>query len=157
MVPFSGYFGDSEGYSAVFDFEGFARTGDVGYFDEKGQIYITDRIQHMLRVKGFKFMPLEIEKVINEIDGVKMSCVVGVFDNELLYDIIYAFVINDKAKQELTEDYVAENVNGKLDDVKKITGKVRFVDLIPLTPSGKVLYREMKKIAAEIHEKSKIT
>jgi len=109
----------------------------------------------MLRVKGFQITPVEIEKVINEIDGVKMSCVVGVFDDELFDDIIYAFVIKDKAKEELTEDFVAEYVNGKLIDVKKITGKVHFVDLIPLTPSGKALYREMKKIAVGIHEKSK--
>ena len=155
MVPFSGYFGDPESYSTVFDSEDYAKTGDVGYFDEKGQICIVDRIKHMLKVKGFQITPLEIEKVINEIKGVRMSCVVGVFDDKLFDDIVYAFVIKDEAKEELTEEFVAEYVNKKLIEVKRITGGVHFVDSIPLTPSGKALYREMKKIAAEIHEKSR--
>ncbi|KAL7012683.1 hypothetical protein ACKWTF_014983 [Chironomus riparius] len=154
-VPFSGYFGDPENYLNVFDSEGYARTGDVGYFDDKGQLYIIDRIKHMLKVKGFQITPMEIEKVINEIDGVRMSCVVGVFDDKLFDDIVYAFVIKDKTKEELTEEFVVEYVNKKLIAVKKITGGVHFVDSIPLTPSGKALYREIKKIAVQIHEKAR--
>lgn len=109
----------------------------------------------MLKVKGFQITPHQIEKVINEIEGVQMSCVVGVFDDQLFDDIVYAFVIKDKNKEELTEKFIIDYVNGKLIDVKKITGGVHFVDAIPLTPSGKALYREIKKIAAEIHKKSR--
>ncbi|XP_070508337.1 uncharacterized protein [Chironomus tepperi] len=155
LVPFSGYFGDPDSYAAVFDSEGFAKTGDVGYFDDKGQIYIIDRIKHMLKVKGFQITPLEIEKVINEIEGIRMSCVVGVFDDKLFDDIVYAFVIKDKSKEELTEEFVVDYVNRKLIEVKRITGGVQFVDSIPMTPSGKPLYREVKKIAVEIHENKK--
>ena len=84
------------------------KTGDVGYIDEDGQLFVLDRIKHMLKTmstKGsvFSITPIQIEEVINEIDGVIQSCVVGVFDENLFYDIIYAFVIKDKGNANLTE------------------------------------------------------
>ena len=95
--------------------------------------------------------PIELETIINEIDGVIQSCVVGVFDENLFYDVIYAFVIKDVEDVNLTEEFVMNYVNGKVIDAKRITGGVYFVEKFPLTPSGKVLNRELKKIAADMH------
>ncbi|XP_070507513.1 uncharacterized protein [Chironomus tepperi] len=149
QTHFSSYFGDPEKYKECFDSSGFLRTGDAGYFDESGRIYIIDRIKHMIKsINSYKVTPIEIESIINEIDGVIQSCVVGVFDEEVFYDKIYAFVIKDQARDDLTEEFIVNFVNAKVIEEKKITGGVHFVDKFPMTPSGKVLNRELKKIAA---------
>jgi acyl-coenzyme A synthetase/AMP-(fatty) acid ligase len=96
--------------------------------------------------------PIQLEEIINKIDGVVQSCVVGVFDENLFYDVIYAFVIKEESKVDLTEEFVLNYVNEKVNDAKQITGGVYFVVKFPSTPSGKVLIRELKKIAAEINK-----
>lgn len=150
-VPFSAYFGDPEIYANSFDANGFVKSGDVGYVDDEGRLYILDRIKHMIKSQsGIKVTPVEIEEVINEIDGVMFSCVVGVFDDNLFYDKIYAFVIKDKMYEEVTEEFVKNYVNEKVSITKRIDGGVIFVDKFPQTPFGKVLNRELKKIAEKI-------
>ena len=159
IVPFSGYFGDPEGSKLAFDSEGFVKSGDIGYIDDDGLLFVLYRVKHMMRVPapGYGALivaPIEIEDIINEIDGVMMSAVVGVFDMEIFLDIIYAFVIIDKSKVELTEEFVMNYVNSRVIEAKRITGGVQFVDKFPLTPSGKVLNRELKEVAKEIHKRS---
>jgi len=147
-VPFSGYFEYLQSHSDSFDRSGFMRTGDAGYFDESGRIYVIDRIKHMIKSIGsYKVTPIEIESIINEIDGVIQSCVVGVFDEEVFYDKIHAFVIKDQARDDLTEEFIANFVNLKVIEQKRITGGVHFVDKFPMTSTGKVLNRELKKMA----------
>ncbi|XP_070504886.1 acyl-CoA synthetase 7-like [Chironomus tepperi] len=149
--PFLGYFGDIQITAESIDSSGFFKTGDAGYFDECGRIYIVDRIKHMIKsINCYKVTPIEIESIINEIDGVILSCVVGVIDEEVFYDKIYAFVIKDQARDDLTEEFIVNFVNGKVIEEKKISGGVHFVDRFPMTPTGKVLNRELKKIAATL-------
>ncbi|XP_070504880.1 probable 4-coumarate--CoA ligase 3 [Chironomus tepperi] len=148
-VPFSGYFGDPELFAECFDSFGFVKSGDFGYFDDAGRCYVKDRIKNMIKSVGsYKVTPTEIESIINEIDGVIQSCVVGVFDDEVFYDKIHAFVIKDQARDDLTEEFIVNFVNEKVIDEKKISGGVHFVDKFPMTPSGKVLNRELKKMAS---------
>ncbi|CAG9811411.1 unnamed protein product [Chironomus riparius] len=154
LVPFSNYYSDSETYENSFGTEGFIKSGDIGYVDDEGHLFILDRIKHMIKSKSsIKVTPIELEEVINEIDGVMQSCVVGVFDNEEFYDIIYAFVIKDKANIELTEEFVMNFVNSRVTEAKRITGGIYFVEAFPMTPSGKVLNRKLKELAMEIHAK----
>ncbi|XP_070507515.1 uncharacterized protein [Chironomus tepperi] len=152
-VPFSGYFGDPEMYAECFDSSGFVKSGDFGYFDNAGRCYVKDRIKNMIKSVGsYKVTPTEIESIINEIDGVIQSCVVGVFDEEVFYDKIHAFVIKDQTREDLTEEFIVNFVNGKVIDEKKISGGVHFVDKFPMTPSGKVLNRELKKMASALNK-----
>jgi acyl-coenzyme A synthetase/AMP-(fatty) acid ligase len=156
-VPFSGYFGDPEGTKLAFNSEGFVKSGDIGYIDDNGLLYVLNRVKDMMRVpaKGYGALivtPIEIEEIINEIDGVMQSAVVGVFDMKIFLDTIYAFVIKDKSKVELTEEFVLNYVSDRVIEAKRITGGVIFVDKFPITPSGKVFYRKLKETATEIHE-----
>jgi acyl-coenzyme A synthetase/AMP-(fatty) acid ligase len=153
LVPCSGYHGDSNLFSESFDNSGFMKIGDAGYFDDCGRIYVIDRIKHMIKSVGsHKVTPIEIQSIINEIDGVIQSCVVGVFDEEVFYDKIHAFVIKDQARDDLTEDFIVNYVNCKVIEQKKISGGVHFVDKFPTTPTGKVLNRELKKMAETMRQ-----
>lgn len=69
----------------------------------------------------------------------------------LFYDIVYAFVIKDVKNSGITEEFLKDFVNSKVNEQKKITGDIIFVDKFPTTVTGKVLNRELKKLAEEIH------
>lgn len=80
------------------------------------------------------------------------SCVVGVFEENKGNDLIYAFVIKDPAKSQLTEEFIKDYVEGKVIDAKKLRGGVYFRDAFPMTPSGKIQRNVVKKIAQKMYE-----
>lgn len=162
FVPFSGYYGDPEATKLAFDSEGFIKSGDIGYFDDNGRLYVLYRIKHMMRVPAPGYgalvvIPIEIENVINEIDGVLMSAVVGVHDDSIGLDMIYAFVIKDSSKEELNEEFIINYVKERVIEARRITGGVQFIDKFPMTPSNKILYRKLQEIAKEIHAQKCLT
>lgn len=97
------------------------------------------------------FTSQEIEEIINEIDGVIASDVVGVFDDGI--DLVYAFVIIDPSKN-LTEDEIKKFVSDRVIEQKRIKG-LKFLKKFPMTATGKVDKRELKKIAKIMHEEEK--
>ncbi|KAL7013479.1 hypothetical protein ACKWTF_015415 [Chironomus riparius] len=147
-VSFSGYFGEPKKYAEAFDAFGFVKSGDLGYFDDSGRIYVVERIKNMIKsIESHNVTPIELESIINEMHGVIQSCVVGVFDEDVFYDKIHAFVIKDQARDDLTEEFIVNFVNRRVIEEKRISGGVHFVDKFPMTPSGKVLNQELKKLA----------
>lgn len=152
LVPFGGYYEDPVSSASVIDSSGFLKSGDIGYFDNNGCIHVIERIKHMINTKySYRATPMEFENIINEIDGVLSCCVVGIQDMELLYDVIYAFVIKNETKVDISEDFVLNYVNKRVTKAKQISG-VHFMDQFPMTPSNKIMTRKMKEIAATIHE-----
>ncbi|WP_449421082.1 AMP-binding enzyme, partial [Piscirickettsia litoralis] len=57
---------------------GFFKTGDIGYIDDKGFVYLVDRLKDMVLVSGFNVYPAEIEDIISQMPGVKEVAVIGV-------------------------------------------------------------------------------
>jgi 4-coumarate--CoA ligase len=147
-IPFLGYISEPEKTKEAYDGEWF-KTGDIGYFDEDGFIYFVDRKKELLMYTMFRVMPSELEAIINSIDGVVSSCVVGVPEKNTGNDIIHAFVIV-KESSKLTEMFIDEYVSAKVIDQKKLRGGVHFVDTFPLGFSGKVDKKELKKMAQEM-------
>lgn len=150
---FDGYYNDPETTKSAFDPDGWYYTGDVGYFDEDDYIFVIDRVKHMLKYNHIIITPLDIEPIINEIEGVISSCVVGVYDQG--NDIIFAFVIKDQKNFELSEKFIENYVNEKVIDVKKIRGGVHFVKEFPVTTTGKVKNLELRELAAKIYKSKK--
>ena len=72
---FSGYWPDgSDGP----DSEGWWSTGDVGFLDPSGDLFLVDRLKELVIVSGFNVYPVEVEDVIREVDGVSEAAVIGV-------------------------------------------------------------------------------
>ena len=131
-----GYFGDPEATAAAIGADGFLRTGDVGYVDASGNLRITDRKKDMFIVGGFNAYPAEIEAMMLEHPAVAQVAVVGVPDRRL-GEVGMAFVI-PRAGAHPDEAELVAWCRDRMANYKAPRA-VRFVDALPLTPSGKVM------------------
>jgi 4-coumarate--CoA ligase len=152
-VTFSGYLDDPEKTKESVK-DDWVFSGDLGYFDDEGFLFIVDRKKDMLKFNNFQVYPSELEEIINGIDGVVNSCVVGIFEEDKGNDLIFAFVIKDLQKLELKQEDIVTYVNTKVIDAKRLRGGVHFIESLPMTPSGKILRRKVKEIAKEMYDKS---
>jgi 4-coumarate--CoA ligase len=146
-ITFSGYFDDPEKTKECFDADGWIYSGDIGYFDDDGFLFIVDRKKDMLKFNNFQVCPSELEEMIDGIEGVISSCVVGVLDQNTGNDLIFAFVIKNSSNKKLTEEKILNHVQEKVIDAKKLRGGVHFVESFPLTSTGKIQKSEVKNMA----------
>jgi len=150
-VLFSGYFEDPEETNAAIR-DGWVLSGDVGYFDGDGFLFVIDRKKDMISYNGVHLWPSELEVIMREIDGVIDACVVGIHEEAKKNDLIFSFVIKNPDYPKLTEKEISNYVNEKVgDDAKKIRGGVHFIPSFPLTPSAKVRRFIVKQIAQDLY------
>jgi acyl-CoA synthetase (AMP-forming)/AMP-acid ligase II len=122
---------------------GWLHTGDMGYCDEEGYLYYTDRLKDMIVRGGFNVYSVEVESAVYEHPAVKQCAVVGKSHPQLGEDIV-AFVVKED-NQTMTTEGLKAFIKDKLADYKR-PRDIRFIDALPLNPTGKV---DKKKIRAE--------
>ncbi|KAL1891322.1 hypothetical protein Sste5346_007782 [Sporothrix stenoceras] len=126
---------------------GWFRTGDVGYLDANGYLVIVDRLKDVIKYKGFQVSPSELEEVLFQHSGVQDVGVTSVWDDAQATELPCAFVVpKTSGSEELAKDIMAM-VASKVAGYKKLTGGVYFLDVLPRNPTGKLLRRELRKIA----------
>jgi fatty-acyl-CoA synthase len=136
-----GYYKNPEATAAEFT-NGFWKSGDLGYVDDGGYLFIVDRKKDMIVTGGFNVYAVEVEAALSEHPAVLMSAVVGVPHAEW-GEAVHAEII-------LREDAVAAPEE-LLDFAKTRLGSykapksVKFVADLPLSPVGKVLRRQVKE------------
>src|SRR5690606_2172269 len=118
----------------------FLMTGDIGYVDEQGYIYILDRKKDMILVSGFNVYPNEVEAVAMEHPDVREVAAIGVPD-EHSGEVVKLFVI--RKNPSLTEEALMKFCRNKLTGYKA-PKYVEFRDDLPRTNVGKILRRELK-------------
>lgn len=148
-----GYLHNAEATQAAYDEDDFFKSGDVGYFDSDGYLYVIDRIKDIIKFNNYQISPSDLEAIIEKIDGVKLVCVVGVPLADKSGDLATA-VIERNEGAKLTEEQVVGFVDGQVSDFKKLRGGVRFVDELPKSAAGKVLRRLVKEMVLKEEEKS---
>jgi long-chain acyl-CoA synthetase len=135
-----GYYGDEEASKAAF-MDGWLRTGDVGYMDEDGYVFLVDRIKDLIICSGFNVYPRTIEEALMEHPAVEENNVIGVPD-EYRGEAPVAFVKLREGKtateQEL-KTFLGEKLN-KLEMPKEII----FKDQLPKTLIGKLSKKELR-------------
>ena len=139
MFPFEGYTGG--GGKQIID--GLLSSGDMGYFDENGLLYVTGRDDEMIVSGGENVFPAEVEDLISGHPDVVEATALGVDDQEWGARL-RAFVVKQKDSK-LSEDDVKSYVKEHLARYK-VPREVVFVDELPRNPTGKILKRELRKI-----------
>ena len=135
-----GYIGGAEVAGSTVTDDGWVRTGDIGYVDRDGWIYITGRKRELIIVGGFNVYPAELENVLLMHPGVREAAVVGV-PEERLGEIPLAYVV---AESGVSEQDLIDWTRAKLAHYKAIR-RVKFVDELPRGATEKVLIHQLQQ------------
>lgn len=123
---------------------GWLLTGDIGFSDEDGYFYITDRKKDMLLVNGMNVYPREIEEVLYKFPGVREAAVIGIPDLRKGEQPL-AFVAGREGV-ELEETCLLDYLRERLAEYK-VPRKVIFMTALPHNATGKLLKTELRKLA----------
>ena len=118
-------------------------TGDVGYKDEDGYIYITDRKKDMLLVNGINVYPREVEEIIYQFPGIKEAAVVSRPDPRKGEQPVAFVALNEGAT--LDEKALLQFLKTKLADYK-IPRQVHLLPALPRTATGKILKTDLRRM-----------
>jgi len=143
---FKGYWNNPEGTAEVtWQHEGFNwyRSGDLGYKDEDGFLYITDRKKDMIKSGSENVYSVEVENVIHEHQKVAEAAVVGKPD-EKWGELVTAVVV-PKPGEQLQEQEIIEFCKGKLAGYKR-PRLVKFMSALPRNSTGKILKAELREM-----------
>lgn len=143
----NGYYGDKEATLKSID-DGWYKSGDLGFFDADGILFVVDRKKEILKYQNFHYFPTEIELVIQELPDVVEVCVCGLPD--LIMTDLPAAVVVKKPGSTLCEKKVMDHVACRMDHYKHLRGGVYFVDKIPKTISGKNVRKEVKNLVIQL-------
>ena len=105
-----GYIGNEEATRNTIDDDGWLHTGDIGYYDQDGFFYVTDRMKELIKYKGSQVAPAELENILLSHPEVVDAGVVGVPDEEA-GELPRAFVVKREGSV-VTEDEIATLVSG---------------------------------------------
>ena len=137
-IVMQGYLGRPEATAATIDAHGWLHTGDVGYIDEDGDVFIVDRVKELIKFKGLQVAPAELEAVLLGHPAVADAAVIPSPDEEA-GEVPKAFVVLRTPTP--AEDIMAF-VAGRVAPHKKIR-KLQLIDAIPSSASGKILRRTL--------------
>jgi acyl-CoA synthetase (AMP-forming)/AMP-acid ligase II len=121
--------------------DGWVHTGDMGYYDERGYIYIVDRKRDMIVSGGENIYPREVEEVLYQHPAVQEAAVFGVPDDYWVERVHGVIVLKPGARVEAEE--IIEFCKKRIASYKA-PKSVEFMDSLPKTPSGKILKRELR-------------
>jgi len=136
-----GYWKNPEETSRVI-IDGWLHTGDLGYLDEDGYLFLVDRKKDMLIYNGHNVYPRELEEILFTHRAVKDCAVIGK-PHSLTGEIPKAFVVR-KPDVKVTEQELMDFVKVRVADYKQIR-ELEFIDELPRNYAGKVLRRELRR------------
>jgi acyl-CoA synthetase (AMP-forming)/AMP-acid ligase II len=121
---------------------GWMHTGDMGYIDPEGYVYIQDRLKDMIVSGGENVYPREIEEVLAAMPAVASVAAIGIPDSRWGETVKAIVVLRDG--EHATEQEIIDFCRGKLGGYK-LPRSVDFLDRLPCTATGKVLKRELRE------------
>ena len=145
------YHKDPEKTARTRDARGWASVGDIGYLDEDGYLYLTDRQAFMIIAGGVNIYPREIEDVLVLHPKVADVAVIGV-PNDDLGEEVKALVqlVDDEAPSDGVAAELLEHCRGRLARVK-VPRSIDFVDVLPRLPTGKIQKHKLREPYWEGH------
>lgn len=135
-----GYHNKPDATAGTVDEDGWLHTGDIGYVDEEGHLFIVDRVKELIKYKGFQVAPAELEAILLSHPAIADAAVIPSPDEEA-GEVPKAFIV---LKAEVSPEEIKEYVAEQVAPYKKIR-LLEIVDRIPKTASGKILRRVLKE------------
>lgn len=129
---------------------GWLYTGDIGYLDKEGYLYVVDRKKDVIKPGGFQVWPSEVEKVICHHPAVQEAGVAGLPD-DYQGEVVKAWVVL-KDGQQVTKEELGKWCRKEL-AAFKVPKEIVFADELPKSPIGKLLRRKLNEIDMAVSEK----
>jgi fatty-acyl-CoA synthase len=143
---FQGYWKQPEATAQTFvehDGKRFFRTGDLGYYDEDGYFFITDRLKRMINASGFKVWPAEVEAMLYAHPDIQEACIIAAHDG-YRGETVKAVIVLKKDSKEIAAQDIVEWARGRM-AAFKVPRVVQFVNELPKTATGKILWRKLQE------------
>jgi fatty-acyl-CoA synthase len=144
---FRGYWKQPEATAEAFiehDGKSFFRTGDLGYYDEEGYFFITDRLKRMINCAGFKVWPAEVEAMLYAHPAIQEACVIGARDAYRGETVKAFIVLRKEFAGEIEPAAITDWAREKM-AAFKVPRIVEFVEELPRTATGKILWRKLQE------------
>jgi fatty-acyl-CoA synthase len=144
---FRGYWNQPEATAQAFlshDGKRFFRTGDLGYYDEEGYFFITDRLKRMINCAGYKVWPAEVEAMLYAHPAIQEACVIGARDPYRGETVKAVVVPRKEYRGKVDPQSIIDWARGKM-AAFKVPRIVEFVDELPRTATGKILWRKLQE------------
>jgi 4-coumarate--CoA ligase len=139
-----GYLNNPEATRATVDENGWLHTGDLGYIDGDGHLYVVDRLKELIKYKGFQVPPAELEAVLLRHPDVADAAVIGLPDDEA-GEVPVGYVVLRPGAAASAEE-IMRFVAGEVAHYKQIR-RLEVIDAIPKSAAGKILRRELRDLA----------
>jgi long-chain acyl-CoA synthetase len=121
--------------------EGWFHTGDLGYVDEEGYLYVVDRKQDLIITGGANIYPVEVEEILYTHPAVALAAIIGIPD-EVKGELAKAYIVLKEGATASEQDLI-DYVRGRIAKYKA-PRVVEFVKSLPQGPTGKILKRELR-------------
>ena len=148
---FQGYWKRPDATAEVFmtlDGKRFFRSGDLGRVDEDGYFFITDRLKRMINASGFKVWPAEVEALMFKHPAIQEACIISTRDAYRGESVKAVVVLRAAAKGITTEDDIISWCKDNM-AAYKYPRVVQFVDALPKSGAGKVMWRALQEAEAK--------
>jgi fatty-acyl-CoA synthase len=142
---FQGYWNDADKTAAAFfelDGKRFFRSGDLGYMDADGYFFFTDRLKRMINASGFKVWPAEVESMMYQHPAIQECCVIAARD-PYRGETVKALVVL-RAGHSASAEEISAWAHERM-AAYKVPRLVAFVDALPKSATGKVLWRALQE------------
>jgi fatty-acyl-CoA synthase len=144
---FHGYWKQPQATQEAFlEHEGkrFFRTGDLGYYDEEGYFFITDRLKRMINASGFKVWPAEVEAMLYAHPDIREACIIGTRDPHRGETVKAVVVLKPAARGRVEPEDIVAWARERM-AAYKYPRAVEFVDALPKTATGKIFWRKLQE------------
>jgi fatty-acyl-CoA synthase len=144
---FRGYWNDPKKTAEAFveiDGKRFFRTGDLGRTDEDGYFFITDRLKRMINASGFKVWPAEVESMMYQHPAIQEACVIAAQDPRRGETVKAVVVLKESHRGRVAENEIVDWAHERM-AAYKVPRIVEFVDALPKSGTGKVMWRALQE------------
>ena len=144
---FNGYWRRPDATEQAFmqlDGERYFRSGDLGHVDEQGYFFITDRLKRMINASGFKVWPAEVEALMFRHPAIQEACIIASKDAYRGETVKAVVVLRESHRSQVSEEDILAWCRDNM-AVYKAPRLVAFVDALPKSGSGKVMWRSLQE------------